>query len=59
MDIGSEVFSMGLALKLHRGTPPTSEFSSLRLVDTQIPYMGTYNNSSWDVLLEVIKVIFY
>lgn len=53
MDIGSELFSMGFALKLQRVAHPTAEASSLRLSDASTAdnsfYLGSDN----------IKVIFF
>ncbi|XP_055679384.1 neuropeptide SIFamide receptor-like isoform X2 [Lutzomyia longipalpis] len=45
MEIGSEMFSMALALKLQRVTPPTPDVASLRLAEPMI--RGSYN-TDWD-----------
>lgn len=49
MDIGS--VSMGLALKLQRGPPPTPDFHSLRLES----YYSGHFNTDWDSLEVIFK----
>lgn len=51
MDIGS--VSMGLALKLQRGPPPTPDFHSLRLES----YYSGHFNTDWDSLEVIFKLI--
>ncbi|GAB0096648.1 neuropeptide SIFamide receptor [Sergentomyia squamirostris] len=45
MELGSEMFSMALALKLQKATPPTPDVASLRLAEPMI--RGSYN-TDWD-----------
>lgn len=50
MEIGSEMFSMALALKLQKATPPTPDVASLRLAEPMI--RGSYN-TDWDTSSDV------